>query len=268
MPVPLIAAIIPYFRAPEKLETCLAALNASAGVTIHPIIRDNSEDNIYFTAAINEGLVKAVDRGDCAYALVLNQDAYVEPETVLRLVQHLDARPECGIACPVQIDDDHEIYWAGSLNAFPVGRHSYEPVTADTLPFATYWPNGAAMMLRLSMVRYIGLMDENMMFLGSDADYGFTARSRGWAVEVVPAARIRHGGGTAGVEAPDDLNVIKIRDLIYFGEKWLTGGLFKRLAYEGGKLSALTVKFEMERLQNFLGKHGPDEKRKSYRQRI
>ena len=46
----------------------------------------------------------------------------------------------------------------------------------------TYWANGACMMIRASLIREIGLLDRNLRFVCSDADYSFTARARGWTI--------------------------------------------------------------------------------------
>ena len=268
MSLPLVPVIIPYFRAPVELELCLQALSASVGVTALPIVRDNSEHNIYFTAAVNEGLLQALERRDCDYALVLNQDAYVQPDTISKLLQHMSDRPDCGIACPIQIDDRLVSVWAGSLNCFPAGCHMAGPTRAELAgfaPFATFWPNGAAMLLRLSMVRRIGLLDENMLFIGSDADYGLTARARGWAVEVVPNACVRHNTSSSGHGAPRALDHIKVQDAVYFAEKWLTGGLFKRISFEGPQLSDDLIAAEMKKLAQTLKDYGgADESRKYF----
>jgi len=83
------------------------------------------------------------------------------------------------------------------------------------------------------MIQEIGLLDENFVFLGSDSDYCFTARSRGWQVWRIAGARGIHEYGVSGVTADVDIEILKTKDMIHFGKKWLTGELYKEMAYEG-----------------------------------
>jgi len=81
------------------------------------------------------------------------------------------------------------------------------------------------MMLRVTMVHEIGYLDKNLRFIGSDADYSFSAASRGWKMMVVPDALAVHELSSSGGEDNLTISIIKAEDMFYFGEKWLTGGL-------------------------------------------
>jgi GT2 family glycosyltransferase len=241
--------IIPYYRAPEKLERCLAAIRAQTYGKTEVFVRDNSDDNILYTAAINEGLAKFSHSPDFDFVMVLNQDAYLLPNAIEQLVDYMNEDPACGIACPIQLASDlRSVFWGGSLQAFPNGIHDAKPIEHYSMPFPTYWANGAAMMIRTAMVREIGYFDKNLRFVGSDSDYSFTAAARGWKIMVVPDARAEHASGASGESDDLAISIIKAEDMIYFGEKWLTGGLYRSLAHEGPQLTNLTVKFAMDAL--------------------
>ena len=77
-----IPILIPHFRAEEKLKKCIAHIESQNYQPVEIFVRDNSEDNILFTAAINEGLYKYAFREDVDYVLVLNQDAYLGADTL------------------------------------------------------------------------------------------------------------------------------------------------------------------------------------------
>ena len=234
--------IIPYYLAPEALTRCLDALGESTLKNYDVYVRDNSVDNIYFTAAVNEGIRLGLADQQVSDFLILNQDCYLEPSTLEILETHLSQFPNCGIACPLQINDNKQVTWGGSLEAFPLGRHFSIPIEQYQDPFTTYWANGACMLIRRSVVEEIGLLDKNLRFICSDADYSFSARTRGWEVHVVPSARCEHSLGGSSSAASAELNLIKTQDVIYFYEKWLSGALYRRLAYEGPEL----VRDEME----------------------
>lgn len=236
----MIPVIIPYFRAPEKIEKCKEALSKqSEELTV--FIRDNSDDNILYTAAINEGLKRYAYTHE--FVLVLTQDAYLAPDCLSELVKAMNDNPTCGIISPRQYAGN-QITWAGSLEAWPAGKHTASP---ETVPYGTYWANGACMLLRSEMIKDIGTLDHNMRFICSDADYSFTARSRGWSVMVAPNARCEHeldGSGSMGKNPW--LDTIKLRDMIYFTEKWLTKGLFDKLSFEGKTTSPDKIKTQLK----------------------
>lgn len=233
-----IPIIIPYYKAEEKLQKCLDALVAQSYKPIEIFVRDNSEDNILFTAAVNEGLNKYAFQSGINYILILNQDAYVQEQTIAELVNCMEENPACGICCPIQHgEDNYSVYWGGSYAAFPFGCHQCDPLNSYTSNFETYWANGAAMLVRVAMIREIGLMDKNMRFICSDSDYSFTARARGWKVMVAHKAKIYHSAGASGINANNFINKIKIQDALYFAKKWLTADIYKSIAFERDQLN-------------------------------
>lgn len=251
----MIAVVIPYFKAPTALARCMAALQASSYSDLSFFVRDNSLDNVFYTRAINEGLTKYLGDPRVDFALILNQDAYVFPDTLQVLIDHMAANPHCGIACPLQVKaNGRSVTWGGSFEAFPFGRHRADPIETYTAPFDTYWANGAAMLVRMSMLRQIGLMDENMRFVGSDADLSFTARARGWQVTVVPTARVEHFvSSSKSRDAKDaELDKVKIADALYFMRKWVSGDLYRGLAFEGPHLKEAGVRVVINKFQDAL----------------
>ncbi|MBI9086565.1 MAG: glycosyltransferase family 2 protein [Desulfobacterales bacterium] len=227
-PVPV---IIPFFKRQDQLNQCLAALKGQTW-PVEIFVRDNTDDNVYFTAAINEGLTRFLDR-PVDYLLMLNQDMYLAPDAVERMVAFMDAHPRCGIGAPLQLDatNSQTVIWAGGFEAFPAGRHQVGNVADLDHDAPILWANGACMILRKTMVRQIGLLDPAMVFIGSDSDYSFTARSRGWEVWRIASARGVHEHGASGKISDLGIEAIKLDDLIHFGRKWLTGGLYQTLAH-------------------------------------
>ncbi|MFH1985900.1 MAG: glycosyltransferase family 2 protein [Pseudomonadota bacterium] len=228
-PVPV---IIPFYKRQDQLNKCLAALKAQSW-PVEIFVRDNTDDNIYFTAAVNEGLARFLDR-PVDYLMVLNQDMYLAPDAVEQMVRFMDAHPRCGIGAPLQLaaDDPDAVIWAGGFEAFPAGRHQTGRLAEFRQDASIGWANGACMMLRKRMVREIGLLDAGMAFIGSDSDYAFTARSRGWEIWRIAAARGVHAHGASGQITDLAIEAVKLDDLMHFGRKWLTGALFGEMAHE------------------------------------
>ncbi len=245
-----VGIVIPHFKAPEALQIAIAHAQKQRGIQTEVFVRDNSEDNILFTRAVNEGLRRFAYSDQYDYVLVLNQDANLREESLQQMVQTMNQNPQAGICAPIALSQDKSVNWAGSAEAFPWGRHiGYNLTQLPKQPFETYWINGACMLLRTAMLREIGLLDENMKFICSDADISFTARARGWKCLVVPSAFVEHElGGSANV-TNHWLNKIKLEDQLYFARKWLTGEVYRSLAVEGPQLTNEFVKEHMLQTQ-------------------
>jgi GT2 family glycosyltransferase len=236
-----VPVIIPFYREYAKLAKCQEHLAAQSYSDIEVFVRDNTNDNILFTAAVNEGLRKFCYDAAIRYVLILNQDAYLAPNAIQLLVEFLDQHPDSGIACPLQVTAEGKVDWGGSLQAFPYGAHRCDPLESYVTPSETYWANGAALLVRTEVVREVGLWDWNMRFICSDVDFSFSTRARGWKIHVVPEARCEHRlGGSLGADPV--LQPIMLRDALYFACKWVSGDLYRRLAYEGPKLTDASVR--------------------------
>jgi GT2 family glycosyltransferase len=226
-------AVIPFYQRRDQLDRCLAALAASTH-PITPFVHDNSSDNIGFTRALNLGLRAATARGD-EYALLINQDCYVEPGAVRAFIEFMSAHPRCAIAGPMQLlpDDPDVVTSAGGVQVHPsprVRRGRRSSGTFDQSSPVVY-VNGACMFVRLSAVAEFGLMDEAMILFASDVDWSLTARSRGWEAWYCADARVFHergvsdGGSANSPEVRERLH----RDGDYFRRKWLGSVLYHQL---------------------------------------
>lgn len=242
-----IPIIIPHYRHPERLEQCKRHLLAQEDVEIDIFVRDNNINNIFFTAAINEGLRRYCYTPDIKYVLILNQDAYLDPQTLKVLSAFMDANPRCGIASPLHVNPDRRtVSWGGATRAFPFGSHRCDPLESYTAAFKTHWANGACMLIRTETVREAGLFDQNMRFICSDADFSFTARLRGWHVYVVPGPLCEHCLDASQTCFDDQLTLVKLQDALYFGQKWVDGGLYRQIAWEGQLLKDKDIAQEMD----------------------
>jgi GT2 family glycosyltransferase len=233
----MIPVIIPYYRYKDQLDRCIAHLKSQT-IELEIIIQGNNNINICFTAAVNEGLRKCLVR-PCGYIVILNQNMYLEPTAVETMVTFMDRHPNCGIGAPLQIEGENPEYVisAGGQEAFPYGKNLHGRLSDFTEDEQIHWANGACMILRKDMIQEIGLLDENYAFIGSDSDYCFTARSRGWQIWRIAGAKGIHERGSSAKISEMRIEFLKIKDMLYFSNKWLTGGLYKELAYEGKNLS-------------------------------
>jgi len=245
----MIPVIIPYYKNEDHLNKCISHLKKQT-VQVEIYVRDNNKENIYFTAAVNEGIRNYLNY-ECDYIVILNQDMYLDTLALENMKEFMDSNPLCGISVPLQLDytNPNNVIFAGGKEAFPSGKHQNGPLMEFKKNEMILWGNGACMMIRKEMIQEIGLFDKNYLFIGSDSDYCFTARSRGWQVWRIANAKGIHQCGASG-ESPDiNIELIKIKDMIYFGNKWLTYELYKDLSYEGKNLDIENITSTMNELE-------------------
>lgn len=242
----MVSVIIPFFRNTEQLGKCKDALRAQTGgfAQSPDFIIDDSETGNGFTKSVNKGLAGRVKHfhwariecsGETEYCIILNQDCYLKPDAIEKMVAFMDAHPKCAIAGIKQLSSqnpDHIIH-GGTLECFPAGRHEGGLVSEGACNESKQvpWVNGACMIVRLEAILEIGLMDENMKMFCSDADWSYTARSRGWECWYIAEAECIHEQGVSKSMAPEMQKVFEM-DSIYFRDKWITGELYKDLTLE------------------------------------
>jgi GT2 family glycosyltransferase len=77
----------------------------------------------------------------------------------------------------------------------------------------------------------IGLMDEGMLMIGSDSDWCYTARARGWEVWYVAEAEVVHEAGVSSKPTAAMQPIFK-NDMDYWRDKWIGSALHTRLFAE------------------------------------
>lgn len=236
---PNVLVAIPVYKSPEKLEKCIQALNASVGIgeSFGISIRemDNNTHNRGFTAAMNEA-VKDAYRDGYRYAILLNQDCYLKPDAIQKMVAFMDSHPMCFIGSIKQLSDQDEdlIIHGGTLEAYPYGRHIGGLVSKGHCNVSKQmpWANGACMIVRLEYIPQVGLMDPNYFLIGSDSDWSFTARARGYQIWYIADAVCVHEQGVSAGDTSKELSRIMVSDTDYFRQKWIGSDLFKELSLE------------------------------------
>ena len=154
------------------------------------LIRTN--ENLGFGRANNLGMRYALDNG-CDYVFLLNQDAWIEPDTIEKMINVGDLHPEYGIISPMHLEaskqhlnfilkDGHDNYELLSDLYFGCVKDSY------TITYS----NAAAWMLPHKTLETIGGFCPLIYHYGEDDDYMNRVRFHGLKMGLVPAARIVH----------------------------------------------------------------------------
>jgi GT2 family glycosyltransferase len=210
------AVVIPNLNGKEDIGECIDSLLKQNAQII--VVENGSTDNSLefiksnfpevqlivnkvnkgFTA-VNQGIKKAIDEG-YDYVALFNNDALADRDWLKHLVNCLDNNAEVGIAtCKfLSYDGDHidstgDIYSNWGLS-YPRGRGERVSTKYDNKT-DVFGATGGASIYRISMLKEIGLFDEDFFAYFEDVDISFRAQLAGWKVKYVPDAIAYHRQG-------------------------------------------------------------------------
>ncbi|MDP8904238.1 MAG: glycosyltransferase family 2 protein [Chloroflexota bacterium] len=271
---PDVSVVIVHYETPDLLTTCLAALAATRGpVSTELIVVDNASaafpesavraldpslrvirnaTNVGFATAANEGLRQASGR----YLLLLNPDAFVEPDTLSLMVGYMDERPDVGcstarlvredgrldLACRRSFPTPSRAFLRLSLlsRLFPRNRHiaQYNLTYLDESEEAEIdSPCGAFMMVRRQVAEQVGGLDESYFMYGEDIDWAYRIKQAGWRVTYTPITTVRHVKGASSRLEPqrtvrafhDAMRIFYRRHYQQRYPRWLSWFIFRAI---------------------------------------
>jgi GT2 family glycosyltransferase len=167
--------------------------------------------NLGFAAGNNVGLRAALAAG-ADYVLLLNNDTLVAPETLTKLIEEAERRPDAGALCPLiyYLDPPDRIWYAGAR--FDARRgHNGRHTGYGEVDYGQYDTvreigrgTGAAMLVRSEVVSQVGLLDDQLYLQVEDVEWSLRMRQAGWRIFFVPAAKVWHRVSVAsgGEHAP------------------------------------------------------------------
>jgi len=177
-----------------------ASSDASAdrlAVEFNEVVVIKNRDNLGFAGGSNVGIERALELGS-RYILLLNSDTTVDPEFLSLMVEAAENDSEIGILNPTifNVNSVKPWYAGGNLNLWTgvprhrqrVGRRAKRAQGTVDVSFIT----GCAFLIRASVVRQIGLLDEAFFLAYEDADWSIRARRAGYKAVYVPGAYIWH----------------------------------------------------------------------------
>ena len=195
----------------ELLRKCLESLERSEGrERLQLIVVDNgSRDGsaqidgdfpaVQFVRLPKDfGLTKALNLGwraaDAEYVFFLHEDTEVAPEAATRLADLLDARPDAAAVCPLLVDAEGRP--ALQLGTLPPDGTWRPAELRGTEPAEVEYPRGAALMVRVFLIKAMRQIDERYGQFGSDADIAAQVQRAAKKILLAPDVRVTHHGGT------------------------------------------------------------------------
>jgi GT2 family glycosyltransferase len=206
--------IIVTYNGERWIYNCLSSLRKST-IKLKPIVIDNastdrtvriieehfpevslvkSDTNWGFGKANNIGITKALEQ-EADFLFLLNQDAYLEPETTQYLLEEWSGTESYGILSPVHLEENGQFLdfnFKSYLQKNP-DTHNFVPYNnicpkVYDLPFV----NAAAWLVSRKAIERVGGFDPLFPHYGEDEDYVQRLKYHGFKIGVVTTSYIRH----------------------------------------------------------------------------
>ena len=242
--VSVYSIIVTYNGAPW-IEKCLIQLTQSSYPTKIIVVDNGSTDstleilnryrehimlmeaggNLGFGAGNNIGIKKALDEG-ADFIFLLNQDAYVAPACIEKLMGVLKNNPTYGIISPLQLNGD------GSAldHAFKgyLSKTAKETSGKDAL-IEVRFVNAAAWMMPAAVVKKVGLFHKVFIHYGEDNHYCSRVQYHGYKVAIYTGTSVQHDR-QANVTATQQsllrqLRTVPLYTLLDIRKNWLMAWL-------------------------------------------
>jgi GT2 family glycosyltransferase len=247
---PRVSAVVVSRNRAALLRRCLESLEKSEGrETLQIVVVDNasSDGSAHLDADFPEaqfirlpknfGLTKAMNIGwraaDAEYVFFLHDDTEVEPGAAIRLAETLDANSNAAAACPLLVAEDGQP--APQLGTLPPDGEWVAAEPEGSQPEPVEYPRGAALMMRVYVIRAVRQIDERYGQFGSDADLAVQILRASKTILLNPAARVRHQGRT-GYSALERADFLLGRAVFLGKYRGFGAGLRARLAAIFGPL--------------------------------
>lgn len=219
MPKSNIYVVIPNWNGKELLKPCLDSVSNQAQ-KVEVIVVDNGssdgsvdfvknrypnvrvielEKNYGFTGGVNAGIREALVN-KARYIALLNNDATVEPDWLDNLVIVANSDAKVGIVTSKilrsdkkHLDSTGDFYSIWGL-PFPRGRNEIDRGQYDD-KLEVFGASGGASLYKTSMLKEIGLFDQDFFAYFEDVDISFRAQLAGWKVHYESKAIVYHKVG-------------------------------------------------------------------------
>lgn len=216
--MPKIFVIIVTYNGMKWIEDCLNSVSKSTIPVTTIVIDNNSTDQtvdyiknhfsevILMEQTINLGFGKANNLGmsyaikqNADYVFLLNQDAFVEENTIENLVKTATKNPDFGIISPIHLNGNGtalEYYFASymTMDKSPDFYSDYVLDKGIKEIYETQFINAAAWLLPRKVLNEIGGFDSMFWHYGEDDNYCQRIHFHQYKIGVVPKSFVRHDG--------------------------------------------------------------------------
>jgi GT2 family glycosyltransferase len=171
--------------------------------------------NLRFAGGNNAGMRHALE-SSAEYLVLLNNDTVVDPGFLEPLVARMAADPGTGMVAPkIFYHATPEVIWfaGGAISMWTgtmrhIGIREVDRGQHDR-PGDIEYATGCCVMVRSSVVRRVGMLDESFFIYGEDADWSMRVRQAGYRILYEPASKVWH---KISVSSGGHLSAFKLRN--------------------------------------------------------
>lgn len=157
-----------------------------------------ARENLGFARGNNLGVRHALAAFAPDLVFLLNNDAFINADTLPRLRTALDGNPRAGAAVPkIYFGDGQRLWYAGGHVDWKIGTgvHEHQGALdsgqADVSRAVGFAP-GCALLLRRDVIEPAGLFDARYFFMGEDVDLSLRLTGAGRPLLYAPGATVVH----------------------------------------------------------------------------
>lgn len=212
----IVYVIIITYNPKKWIEKCLSSLKQSSCIVQTIVVDNNSSDgsidyikknfseviliennvNLGFGAANNLGIKKAYEEG-ADYVFLLNQDAWIEPDTIEKLVSAHQKEPKYGVVSPIHLngkgdalDDNFSFYIAANKCKGLQSDIFLKKLKEKVYPIE--FVNAAAWLLSRECIIKVGGFNPSFFHYGEDDNYIQRVKYHNLEVGILTTALIFH----------------------------------------------------------------------------
>lgn len=226
-----LSVIITHHKTPELLSLCLRSIAEACREVPHEILvldsegQDETEEMVkndwpeirFFSFKKNTGYAKIVNVGlresSGEYRLILNADILAAGDSVKKMIEYLEQQAKVGLVAPQLLNFNgtvqdscfrfHRVLTVIYRRTFlgqtgpgekELARFAMKDFDGQSVREVD-WFLGAAMMVRSTALKDVGLMDERFFLYFEDTDWCRRFWEKGWSVVYNPEARMHHYHG-------------------------------------------------------------------------
>ncbi|MFA6282468.1 MAG: glycosyltransferase family 2 protein [Candidatus Omnitrophota bacterium] len=248
---PRLSIIIVNWNTSGLLKSCLDSLfNGEIKYSFEVIVVDNNslddsvqmlenrfpnvrliqnKHNIGFAKANNQG----IQNSNGEYILLLNSDTEILKVDILeKWIDFMDSHEQAGASgCKLVFPDgSHQVGDAGfKPGVFTAFNHAFFlskicPALFKGVfvcskkinqPQEVDWISGADLMLRKSILKEVGLLDESIFMFAEDVEFGCRIKENGYKVFYLPYFNIIHLQGGSHKDGPENISCLWLQNLRY-----------------------------------------------------
>lgn len=197
-----------------------------------------NKKNVGFGRANNQALPFIKSR----YVLLLNTDAFVEPDTIAKTVQYMDTHLQTDILGVKLLGRDGDLQpscrffptpWGIFCNRTGLNKLIKCAAAIDEMSWDHAsvrdcdWVPGCYYLVRKEVISQVGLFDPRYFLYSEEMDHCFASKNAGWKVTYFPDTSVIHIGGESAksdgelTAAGRQINSLQIEsELLYFRKNY------------------------------------------------